>query len=376
MPAGTLVLVLFGGWWAGNHLRKVDPLRAAQHRRLSFQSADDAVPAGLSLDEARRANDVLDRLRAVRAGVRQILYLGNSQALAIMDRHPGDLTSPQWLQVLLGRGRATADVRLGALPNMTTEEALVSVVAAVEDRPARADAVVAGVVLEEFRGVGSRAEVKELARHARTRGAIRALLEANPDLPSAASALSWTATVPGAQTSHGTWTSAVDDAVLAVLSRIPLVAGRDRVRAYLVVKFLAIRNRLLRISTASARPVPDATFRTSVEMLELLLRYCRGRGVPVLLYLAPIRPLEPNPNLPRDVARFRRDVPALCARYQVTCLDYVHLIPGNLWSDYDDEEGTATAGQRDFAHFTGAAHRLLAESLIEHVDALLAEERP
>ena len=376
MPAGTIVLVLIGGWLAGDHLRKVDPLRAAQHKRLSFQSADVGTPTGLSLDEARRANEALDRERPVRPGVRQLLHLGNSQALAIMDRHPGDLTSPQWLQVLLGRRGSTADVRLGALPNMTTEETLISAVAAVEDRPARADAIVSAVVLEEFRGVGSRAELKALARNARTRAAIRGLLEANPDLSAAASALSWAATDQKAPTSPNTWTSAIDDAVMAVASRIPLVARRDRVRAYLVVKFLSTRNRLLGISSASARPVPDATFRTSIEMLELLLRYCRDRRVPLLLYLAPIRPLEPNPNLPRDVARFRREVPALCARYRVTCLDYVHLLPEKMWSDYDTEDDTATAGQRDFAHFTGAAHKVLAESLIEHLSALLAEERP
>jgi len=376
VPAGTLVLVLVGGWWTGGHLHKVDPLRAAQNKRLSFQSADGAAPTGLSLDETRRANEVLDRQRALAPGARQLLYLGNSQALAIMDRHPGDLTSPQWLQVLLGRGGSTAEVRLGALPNMTTEEALISAVAAVEDRPRRADAVVAAVVLEEFRGVGSRAEVKALARVARTRAAIRELLEANRDLPAAASALGWAATDPEAATARGRgWTSAVDDALMAALSRIPLVARRDRVRAFLVVKFRSLRNRLLGISSASARPVSDATFQASIELLELLLRYYRARQVPVVLYLAPIRPLEPNPNLPRDVARFRKEVPIVCARYQVTCLDYVGLIPEKLWSDYDEGDG-ASAGQRDFAHFTGAGHKLLAESLLPHVTAVLGEKRP
>lgn len=370
VPAGTVVLVLVGGWWAGDHMQ-VDPLRAAQHRRLSFQSADSGATSGLSADEMRRATRVLERDRSVPEGTPQLLYLGNSQALAIMDRHPGDLTSPQWLQVLLGRHGSPAEVRLGALPNMTTEEAVVSLVAAHEGHPRRADAVVAGVVLEEFRGVGSRAEIKALARRAGTRDAIRELLAANADLRAAASALGWAARTGDTGTSHR-WTSDVDDAVASAASRFPLIARRDRVRSYLVVKFLALRNRVLGISSTSARPVPDATFRTSLEMLELLLRYCRDRRIPVLLYLAPIRPLEPNPNLPRDVARFRREVPALCARYGVTCLDYVGLIPEKLWSDYDDDDGAA-AGQRDFAHFTGGGHKLLAESLVEKVAPLLAE---
>lgn len=370
VPAGTMVLVVIGGWWAAGHLQ-VDPLRAAQHHRLSFQSADSGATSGLSADEMRHASQVLERDRSTAEGAPQLLYLGNSQALAIMDRHPGDLTSPQWLQVLLSRRGSPAEVRLGALPNMTTEEAVVSLVAAHDGR--RADALVAGVVLEEFRGVGSRAEVKALARRPETRDGIRKLLDANRDLRAAASALGWAASAGDSEGSHG-WTSALDAAVASAASRFPLIARRDRVRSYLVVKFLALRNRLLRISSTSARPVPDATFRTSLEMLELLLRYCRDRRIPVLLYLAPIRPLEPNPNLPRDVARFRREVPALCARYRVTCLDYVGLIPEKLWSDYDDDDGAA-AGQRDFAHFTGGGHKLLAESLIAQVAPLLAEAR-
>jgi lysophospholipase L1-like esterase len=123
------------------------------------------------------------------------------------------------------------------------------------------------------------------------------------------------------------------------------------------------RNRVLGITTASARPVPESSYRASLEMIELALRYAQSSRIQVVLYLSPIRPIQPNPNLPSDVARFRRDVPALCRRYGVKCLDYLDLVPEALWTNYPDD-AVGAEGQRDFAHFTGAAHKLLAEKLM------------
>ena len=96
----------------------------------------------------------------------------------------------------------------------------------------------------------------------------------------------------------------------------------------------------------------------------MALRYARSKNIQVVFYLAPMRlGVQPNPNVPSDVTRFRRDVPDLCQRYGVPCLDYVDLIPESLWTNYPDN-GVGLGAQRDFAHFTGAAHKLLAERLI------------
>src|SRR5688572_28362278 len=87
------------------------------------------------------------------------------------------------------------------------------------------------------------------------------------------------------------------------------------------------------------------------------------KDIHVVLYLAPMRSVQPNPNLPEDVKKFRTDVPALCARYGALCLDYVDLVPEDLWTNYSDDPANV-GGQRDFAHFTGAAHKVVAEKLV------------
>ncbi len=89
------------------------------------------------------------------------------------------------------------------------------------------------------------------------------------------------------------------------------------------------------------------------------------------MYLCPIRPIQPNPVLPSDLARFRRDVPELCKLYGATCLDYTDLVPEALWTNYPDDD--VNAGQRDYAHFTGAAHKMLAERMMADVGPLLRD---
>src|SRR5262245_47620847 len=112
VPVATLLLVCGGGHWVATHMA-ADLLRGGQNVRLTFQDPAAAASAGLDGREVGLANAVLDRdRRPVTPGHTELLYLGNSQTLAIMDRKPGDLTAPQWLQVLLARRGAPVDVRL------------------------------------------------------------------------------------------------------------------------------------------------------------------------------------------------------------------------------------------------------------------------
>jgi hypothetical protein len=146
------------------------------------------------------------------------------------------------------------------------------------------------------------------------------------------------------------------------VERNNLFAHRSDLQNRIGLGFYALRNTLLSINSESARPVPESSYRASLELLEMALRYAQAKGIHVVLYLAPIRSVQPNPNVPADVVKFRRDVPALCRRYGAVALDYVDLVPENLWTNYSDD--IISGGQRDYAHFTGAAHKLVAEKLI------------
>src|SRR5262249_57338005 len=113
------------------------------------------------------------------------------------------------------------------------------------------------------------------------------------------------------------------------------------------------RNRVFRIDTSTRRPIPGETYRTNLQLIEMALAYLREHGVHAVVYFAPVRPVEPNPYDPADIARFRQDLSGMCNRQSAICLDYSNLVPEEMWTVYQDNEPTGKQGQRDYAHFTG-----------------------
>lgn len=374
VPAASILLVLLVGNWLAESYA-FDPLMAAQNQRIRFQRGGDLSDgaSGLTPAEAHLAEAVLDLDRPIASERTPLLYVGNSQLAAIMDQQPGDLVTPQWLQILLARQYARSprpiDVNLASYPNITATELLIELIAAGEHAPRRADVLLAAAVLEEFRGLGVRDEVAAALESPPAKAGLVTLLEANPDLPAARKALAsfvdpatGPATASGNDASGNHIAAAFEQRTQTMAERAPLFAKRQNLQVALGLTYNALRDRLLGITSSSARPVPAAAFQATLELIELSLRYARSRDIHVVIYLAPMRlGVQPNPNLSSDVTRFRRDVPALCRKYGFTCLDYVDLIPEQLWTNYPETGGGRA--QRDFAHFTGRAHKLLAERL-------------
>jgi hypothetical protein len=383
----TALLVLLGGLWLGG-TEKIDPLTAAQNKRLQFQTGGDSanVASGeLSPTEATIAEAVLEKDRKFSDGTTRLLYVGNSQTLAIMDRQAGDLTAPQWLQIFLsrraaGRTAPPANVILGSLPNMTMTEVLFKLIDAGEQSPRQVDVLLFATVLEEFRGLGVREEVGKLLENPTVKARLSALIASNPDLKSARAAVEpfAGAVTEAAGSSNGprkkdrSYAQAVEWRLQSAADRLPLFSRRTDIQTQIYLGYYEWRNHLLNINTASPRPVPETSYRATLELMELALRYAREKNIRVIVYLAPIRPIEPNPNLPVDVERFRHDVPFLCRRYGATCFDYVGLVPEQMWTNYDDD-GAGSEGQRDYAHFTGQAHKLVATQLMTDMDAQIGQ---
>lgn len=384
VPVFSLLLTFFVGNWLADTYA-FDPLTAAQNQRIRFQIGGDLSSAagGLTAEEADLAEAVIEGKMATASDRAELLYAGNSQVLAIMDRRPGDIITPQWLQVLLaresGRGSQRINVRLAAFPNITLTELLIKLVAAGEQSPRQVDVLLAAAVLEEFRGLGVRDEIAAALDSPINRAGLISILDRNTDLPAARKAIapfinsaSGRSTTGGAgDMSNASFANAIERRLQAAAERAPLFARRQNLQVALNLTYNAWRDRLLGITSSAARPVPAAAYHASMELLEMALRYARSKNIQAAVYLAPMRlGVQPNPNVPSDVARFRRDVPDLCQRYGVLCLDYVDLIPEGLWTNYPDTGG-GQASQRDFAHFTGAAHRLLAERVVADIGGRL-----
>ena len=318
------------------------------------------------------------------AGVFKVYYLANSHAYVVADDHPGDLSAPHWLQALLVERQGTAgapfEVRSGALPDMTQSEFLIRLVAAGEAAGASPDLLIGGISLRRPTQENAvRPEAAALLASPQVQAQLRALLQASPDLPYAShlvEALLAPSTLPGA----GEAASAGDLSLpvrgeAALQSRLDenlaLFAARARLRQALVVRLVLWRNRLFGVTSSTPRPFSHTLYRANLELIEMALRYARSQHLPVLLYLDPLRPLQPNPTPLQDVDRFRTDLPALCERYDAVCYDYTELLPESCWTVLSPDDETGFGGQPDYYHFTAAGHKILAQQLFQDLQSWL-----
>ena len=374
---GMTVVLLFS---ANLLVRRLDlnPMTVAQNKALMFlgpRTTDDPVYSPLPENRS-------DRL--------SILFTGNSQTYSVMDYSPGESNMITSLSDILNGGVETANarfpVRYGSEGNLRVSELLIKSADAVNASGRRPDILICSMVLDGLRWVDARAELTQRAKDPQMHKELDALVSGRSDFPLATGVINSMANTadiesgdqpqalqPGVQPKEvfqseskynkrfsaaraENWLQSRLDA------SVPLFAKRRMMYTLFIYYYLAARNGLFRLDTASRRPIPQGMYETNMQLLELTLLYLREHKVHTVLYFAPIRPIEPNPYNPPDIERFRRDLPALCARQGATCFDYSNLIPEEMWTKYPTYI-PGQSGQRDFAHFTGRAHRKVAEQL-------------
>ncbi|MGC1966899.1 MAG: hypothetical protein WA673_10580 [Candidatus Acidiferrales bacterium] len=380
MPVVTVVLLLvFGNYLAT--LSQIDPLSLAQNRRMRFQSSDslEVNPSPEFTQVERKWADAVVRNGFTRESSRPaILYFGDSQTMALVDWRPGDLTAPQWLQIFLLRrlGEAHAPVViLGSQANLNMAEFLIELVSATQWNPPVIQTVIASLALKEWTRLGIRDTIAAEARAPEVRATLAALVASHPDLTDADAVLKpLVSSAPRSQASQVSNPRSVynrfNDQIQRVADMLPLFSVRPYLYADLSVAYINARNWLLNIRTDTPRPVPAQAFRGSLELLEITLDYAQARKIPVVLYLAPVRNVEPNPNLPVDLEHFDKSVQAIAEEHNVVTLNYSNLVPDNLWIRSPDDSRDP---DRDFAHFTGDAHKLVAQHLMSDIGGRLVD---
>lgn len=345
----------------------VDPLAVAQNSRLIFlrpESPHDPLYGPLPINDASHLG---------------ILYCGNSQSYAVMDARPGDRSVISWLFTLLNGGSVSASsayaVRYGSLPNLTLSELTIKTVAAGVDRAHAPDVVIGGIVVDSLRWLDPRAEVAAMARAPAVRLALTEALGVPGQLGRARQLLqaSLDPKTDGGATPSGFSAAAIEQAWEDRLDQnIALFGHRKDLYSRFVAEYLTVRNSVLHIDTSTRRPIPEETYRTNLELIELMLAYARRNGIHAVLYMAPVRPLPSNPADPAEVRRFRTDLAGVCAKYGATFLDYTGLLPEAMWTNYPDAIA-GNGGQRDYAHFTGRGHERMARQLQIDLAAKLAD---
>jgi hypothetical protein len=364
VPVTTFLLVLLLGMWL---VHEAEPLTAPPPELRK----ETGVNPALSPQEAKLARAVIEPGFASRGGREQLLFIGNSQTMAIPYAQPWDISTPQWFQVLLSRRDPGAvDVHRGSLGGLTMVETFVRVVSFGESTAGPA-AVILAIHPELINRLSMRDEVRDEARQAAVSSQLRSLAESSPEFATSFELLNTLVKTDATNESTSgirPWPARLENYLQSDAEAFRLFAQRDLFLDVANVTFRKYRNRVFHVTSASPRPLEDSAYRTNLHFLELTLKYMQAKGIRSVLYLGPLRPIQPNPDSARDLLRVRDDVSTIAQRHGAACLDYTKLVPETYWTDYEPtrmSQLTGDAGQHDFAHFRAAAHKLVAEKLLQ-----------
>jgi hypothetical protein len=293
-----------------------------------------------------------------------LLMLGNSQTFEIPGSVPGDLATPEWLQIFLSR-RASHAVGLqsGALGGMTVGEMLVRSVqwGGGLDNP---EQLLIAIHPSELGQVVIRSEIAAASTNPQVKAILSDMVQSNLDLPLAAAELKHLLVLPPPP---GSGEDKFETGLQNGVERwLPVFARRDDLLAIADLLFVRERNRIFGVKTMRLTPFKPESYRTNLEFLELILRYTKKNGIATYLYLAPVRPAAESAYTDSDVSAVASDVTALAGRYGAQLKNYQRILPEQYWTLYPDNRHNRIediAGQPDPAHFMEPAHKLLAEAI-------------
>jgi hypothetical protein len=315
-----------------------------QHRGVTF--------TGSAIGEIKT---IVDRAETCPGGhARRVMWLGNSQLHTVNQYRRGQHLAPYWLR----ESAKTPDCFWPnglSLPNASLQEYLA--LTAYVTSATRIDAAVLSLVFDDLREDGLRADFSALMT-----GPMRASLaasEAGRDI--LARFEKDRARAQGGEEENqgleGFVQKRFEDSLTVALGQfVPLWAERPNLRALLMTDLYYLRNFVLRIQPTSVRKQIPARQARNMAALEATLQQLRNQGIPIILYIAPIRQ---DASLPYDLAeysRWKQAVAALAARYDAQLLNLEAIVPAAMW-------GTYHADDVDFMHFQGDGHRLLAQAL-------------
>lgn len=375
VPFATILLTLMASAFLTRSVVHFNANTALQGGQIEFVKPEDfsqTTGKGLSPSQAMLVRSVISPDISSDHHSAGVLYLGNSQVTAIADRKPGDLCSPQWLQLMMKqRDVDEIAVHAASAGGMVVPEMLVKLLAAREQDPA-IRLVILSLHIDEFREVTIRSEFVSIASLPTINGTLRSLVAENPDLPAAGSALSPLLQPHGANaplSTHSPQSSTVTTSAKAIEDKLQRAAEkhsalfryRDKLMGATITTFIEGRNRVFHLNSSNVRPIREPVFRANMQALEMLLRYTREQTIRVIMYLAPVRPEQFQLISGADLRKLSAEISPLCRKYDVACANYMDIVPHQYWTTY---RGRAGAGQPDYAHFEGPAHRLLAEHLV------------
>jgi hypothetical protein len=293
-----------------------------------------------------------------------VLWLGNSQLHYINQYREGDHLAPYWLRM---EWKMPACIEpLGcSLPNANLQEFLILSRYAAIKMPI--DLLILELVFDDMREDDLRRDFSQVLSFD-----VAAKLRENS---SAAGAIidRFAASQKGAEQGEtkegglGTVQEHAEKWLNESLSGMwHLWAKRRDMESAVFVWLYNFRNAALGIKPTTVRRMIQSRYDMNMAALRDTLDDYNRRGIPVLLYIAPIRQ---DKTLPYDISaynRWKESMGALSDEFGARLLNLETLVPGDLWGSYVGEE-------IDFMHFQGQGHRIVAEALLPHVRKILEE---
>ncbi len=291
----------------------------------------------------------------------RILWLGNSQLHYINQYQQGDHLAPYWLK--MGWESPAMIEPLGfSLPNANLQEFLLLSRYAMMNVPV--NLLMVELVFDDLREDGLRGDFSEML----TPGFVTEFRRSSTTAENMIERFFSTCKVNGEGTDDtlsGTIQKPVEQWLNARLSTIwRLWESRPQIEGNVLLALYNFRNYALGIKPTTVRRMIKARYDLNMDALRDVLNDCRQRGIPVLLYIAPIRHDKPIPYDSTEYSLWKNEIVLTSQRYGAQLVNLEQLVPGELW-------GTYVGDDADFMHFQGAGHRLVAEALLPNVKKIL-----
>jgi hypothetical protein len=286
---------------------------------------------------------------------RVAIVSGMSQMYAINDPEPGDRTVAEHLDDALSpRGIRAFGL---AAPNMHNEEALLLLAATLADEKTHPAFFIYGVCFDKFRNVDLRPGFRRLlASDPRLARSWReTALRYRAQYPAAAEKM--LADLPAAPSGEPGRATVEQRLRKGAAGAVPLVAARENLNAWLMMRLFMIRNRVLGITPQSKRPILKARYDLNREFLGMLADVASAHGVRPLFYVVPLNPQAENPYIPAQYADFKGWLSALCRAKGIPAANLESAVPAEHWGEF--------MGGPDFKHFRGAGHAITAKAILD-----------
>lgn len=292
--------------------------------------------------------------------LKRILWLGNSQLHYINQIQAGDHLSPYWLRQSWKRTDPIEPLGC-SLPNANLQEQLI--ISNYVLSRLRVDALMVELVFDDLREDGLRDDFSEIlnpetiAQMANASVVIDTILRTYSQVN--------TKLDGGNDVLHGTIQKPIETWLNSKLSSTwELWAERPRIEGKLLLSLYNLRNWTFGINPTTVRKMIPVRYELNMNALREMLDNMNRRGVPVLLYIAPIRQDKSLPYDAADYARWKGEVDAMARKFSARLVNIEGLVPGGHWGSY-------IGNDIDFMHFQGTGHRLVAEALLPHVEEML-----